>query len=53
MGRMKELCIMRDDGMSIEQISEETGIEFRVLKKLFWSYDKRNKNGMEHNTKRT
>ena len=28
-------------GMSIEEISKETQIEERVLKKLFWRYDKK------------
>ena len=41
MGKMKEIYTMYSEGMSIEEISKETQIEERVLKKLFWRYDKK------------
>ncbi len=44
MSRMKMLYQMHMEGISIEQISKETGIEERALKKLFHRYNKENKN---------
>lgn len=44
MGYMKMLYQLHMEGKSIEYISKETGIEERVLKKLFHRWNKENKN---------